>query len=137
MITATRGEAVVNASNVADAVAKVLHSGDRLPTPTGRGVFEIGEITDGEIILLLGERRTRTRVPWSVLDHALSDMSGNGWMLIGAIHTSESPQRSLEAILKPALHRSTANYVAVLLERAGLVEIDRARPAWLRVAPTL
>ena len=120
-------------SSAAVAVKGAVQVGERLRTPTGRGVFAIGEITNTHVTVLLGEQRTPTLVPWVVLDDALRQMSGRGWLLIGAIHTSDSPQGSFEELLKPALRRSTANYIAVLLERAGLLEIDRARPARVRV----
>lgn len=123
----------MTSGNTAVAVMKAVQVGDRLPTPTGRGVFEIAEITDIGVTVLLGERQTPTHVPWSILDEALRQMSGRGWVPIGAIHASDSPRGSFEELLKPALHRSTANYIAVLLERAALLEIDRVRPARVRV----
>lgn len=118
--------------SIQDAVRRTVKPGDRLPTPSERGVFEIGELTDESIVLLFGAERTPTRIPWRLVEKALSEVPSSGWMQIGAVHASESPAGSFEALLKPALQRSTANYVAALLERAGALDIDRGRPQRVR-----
>jgi len=39
----------------------------------------------------------------------------------------------LDGYLKRWIKRQTANYVAVVLERAGVLELDRERPAHVRL----
>ena len=39
----------------------------------------------------------------------------------------------LDGYLKRWIKRQTANYVAVVLERAGVLELDRERPAQVRL----
>ncbi len=119
-------------SRSAGAIRGTIHSGDQLKTPTGRGTFEIAEITNDAVVLLFGNQRTPTPLSWSLLDAALEDIAGRGWVPIGASHSVHSALGSFEALLKPAVNRSCANYVAVLLERVGLLEIDRHLPARVR-----
>lgn len=45
-------------------------------------------------------------------------------MPVGAVHTTTSEDGTLEALLKPVLQRSVANYIAALFAKAGLVELD-------------
>jgi len=42
-------------------------------------------------------------------------------------------RRRLDGYLKRCIKRQTANYVAVVLERAGVLELDRERPARVRL----
>jgi hypothetical protein len=45
------------------------------------------------------------------------------------VYSSQSQLGSLDDYLKTFLKRTTAGWVAVLLERAGVLTIDRSRPA--------
>jgi len=54
-------------------------------------------------------------------------------VLVGANRDTKSDY-GLDGYLKRCVKRQTANYVAVVLERAGVLELDRERP---RQGPTL
>jgi hypothetical protein len=110
-------------SSAEQAIRATVTPGQRLPTPTGRAEFEVGAIERDAIVLLLGAGRWRTRIPFAVLDEVVDSLSTSRWTLVGAVHTMESADGTIEAIVKPATRRSAGNYVAALLEHAGLVEV--------------
>jgi len=46
----------------------------------------------------------------------------------GSVYSTDSQPGSLDLYLKAFLKRATAGWVAVVLEQAGLLAIDRSRP---------
>jgi hypothetical protein len=54
---------------------------------------------------------------------------------IGSVYSTDSVAGTLDAHLKQYLARATAGWVAVVLERAGVVEMDRTAPAKVKLAP--
>lgn len=116
------------------AATSRLAAGTRLPTPTGRGMFVVSEIKDSGIVLLLGAQRARTVIPWRALEGIPEFLRGRGWVMIGSVFDTEADASTLDGYLKGFVNRATAGWVAVVLERSGVVEIDRGRPARLRVA---
>jgi hypothetical protein len=114
---------------VEDAVRAAVGPGDRLPTPTGRAVFEVAEVDSERVVLLFGEKQTRTSISWSVLEGIPGYLRGRGGVLIGGVYDLGAIEGSLDAYLKRHIKRATAGWVAVVLERAGVIDIDRARPA--------
>jgi hypothetical protein len=57
---------------------------------------------------------------------------GHGWVRIGTKRDVQGDQNVLDGYLKRCIKRQVANYV-VMLERAGVVELDRQRPARVRL----
>jgi hypothetical protein len=55
-------------------------------------------------------------------------------MRVGANRDVAGNPGTLDAYLKGCLKRQTADYVAVILERAGLVDLDRDPPARVRLS---
>ena len=53
-------------------------------------------------------------------------------MLVGA-NRDVNGDYGLDGYLKGWIERRTANYVAVVLERAGILELNRERPAPVRL----
>jgi hypothetical protein len=53
---------------------------------------------------------------------------GRGWVLVGGAYSTQRQPGSLDEYLKTFLKRATAGWVAVLLERAGVLMIDRSQP---------
>jgi hypothetical protein len=109
--------------------------GDRLATPSGRGQFTVARYTSDGLVLLLGEKEAWTPLPWPALEQVPDFLRGRGWVLIGSAYSTDSVPGTLDAHLKKFLKRATAGWVAVLLEKAGIVAVDRARPARLRLRP--
>ena len=92
-----------------EAVARMIQPGSRIPTPSERSAFEVARITTDSVTLLLGPKRTSTRIPWKLLDEAVAAVPSDRWIPVGAMHSSQSEAGTLEAMLKPALKRSTAS----------------------------
>ena len=82
--------------------------------------------------LLVGPKKTRTLLTWRCLEGVRGFLRGQGWVLVGA-NRDVNGDYGLDGYLKGWIKRQTANYVAVVLERAGVLELDRERPAQVRL----
>lgn len=54
-------------------------------------------------------------------------------MPIGSTYDTSADPATLDGYLKGCLKRATAGWVAVVLEGAGIVDLDRSRPARVRL----
>jgi hypothetical protein len=108
-----------------------------LPTPTGRAQFWVQTISRDGVVLLFGPKRTATFFDWDCLEGAAEFLRGSGWVPVGANRVLAGNPGTLDEYLKNRVPRQTANYVAVLLARAGVVELDGAMPARVRLVKGL
>lgn len=115
------------------ATRQAVPAGTVLATPTGRGTFVVHELRQEALVLLLGESRARTPLPWRQLEGVVPYLAGRGWVPIGSRYEVQGDAGTLDAFLKTIIKRATAGWVAVVLERAGIVELDRGRPAKVRL----
>jgi len=109
--------------------------GSRLPTPTGRGQFTVVRYTTDGLVLLLGEKEAWTTLPWRALEEIPDLLRGRGWVRTGSVYSTKSAEGTLDAHLNLFVKRATPGWVAVVLERAGVLGMDRSRPARVRLAP--
>ena len=116
------------------AIRAHITPGVRLPTPTGRASFIVHELNSRGIVLLLGPKHAWTPLSWDCLEGIPGILRNRGWIRIGANRDVAGNPGTLDAYLKSCLKRQTADYVAVILERAGLVDLDRDRPARVRLS---
>jgi hypothetical protein len=123
------------AGRVEAAVRDSISPGDRLATPSGRGQFTVARCTDDGLVLLLGGKEAWTPLPWRALEEVPGLLRGRGWVPIGGAYSVDSVPGTLDEHLKKFLRRATAGWVAVVLERAGVVTMDRSRPARVRLCP--
>jgi hypothetical protein len=108
----------------------------RLSTPTGRGQFSIAEIRAAGIVLLLGRGEWRTPIEWSVLEGIVPLLLARGGTIeIGSRHDVRGKPGTLDEYLKVSINRTTAGWVAALLERARVVDLVRVRLAYIRLKP--
>lgn len=107
----------------------------RLPTPTGRGTFCVADYRPDGLVLLLGKNETPAFVPWRALEEVPDLLRGEAGVQIGSRFTTDGLPGTLDGHLKQYLATATAGWVAVVLERSGVVVIDRARPARVRLTP--
>jgi hypothetical protein len=107
--------------------------GDALATPSGRGQFTVARYTTDSLVLLLGEKEAWTPLPWRALEEIPDFLRGRDWVLIGSVYSTDSRQGSLDEHLKRYLKRATAGWVAVVLEKAAVITIDRSRPAQIKL----
>lgn len=117
------------------AVRRAVHPGDQLATPSGRGQFTVARYTPSGLVLLLGEKKAWTPLPWQAFEQIPDFLRGCGWVLVGSVYSTGSTQGSLDEHLKTFLKRATAGWVAVVLEKAEVITIDRARPARIKLRP--
>jgi hypothetical protein len=120
---------------VEDAVRTAVSPRDLLATPSGRGQFTIAEYTARGIVLLLGEKQHRTPLPWQALEQVPDFLRGRGWVLIGSLYSTDGTPGSLDAHLKAFTKTATAGWIAVVLEKAAVITVDRTRPAHIKLRP--
>jgi hypothetical protein len=92
----------------------------------------VGELDEQGLSLLFGPKQTRTLLSWRCLEGIPAYLRGRGWVLVGA-NRDVNGDYGLDGYLKRWIKRQTANYVAVVLERAGVLDLDRDRPAQVRL----
>ena len=118
---------------VEDAVRRAVSPGVLLATPTGRGVFTVERYTTDGLVLLLGKKEAWTPLPWRAMEGIPDFLRGRGWVAVGSLYSTNSQPGSLDEYLRAFLKRATAGWVAVVLERAGVLPIDRSRPARVKL----
>lgn len=122
---------------VEKAIRASITAGTSLPTPTGQATFIVAELKHDGMTLLLGPKRTATFLTWGCLEGITSCLRGRGWVRVGANRDVNGNPGTLDAYLKSHIKRQVADYIAVVLERSRLVELNRDRPASLRLAGPL
>lgn len=120
---------------VEQAVRRAVRPGQVLSTPGQGKPFEVAELDSRAVVLLLGKGRHRTPIPWAALEGVPALLSGRGWVPTTGEFAPSADVTSLSGYLKQFISRETANWVAVVLETAGVVELDRRRPIRARLAP--
>ena len=98
-------------------------------------MFEVARYTSDSLVLLLGQKQSWTPLRWEALETVPDLLRGRGWVRIGSAYTTKSIAGTLDAHLKTYLKRATAGWVAIVLENAGVIEIDRSPPAAVRLLP--
>jgi hypothetical protein len=105
----------------------------RLHTPGQAKPFEIAEIDTNGIVLLLGSGRWRTPIPWDALEGLADLLRGRGWVRTSGAYDHSDDVLTPSGYLKQYIYRETSNWVMVVLEEAGVVELDRRRPIKARL----
>jgi len=121
------------AGRVEDAVRKSVTPGELLATPTGRGQFTVARYSSDGLALLLGRKEAWTPLSWRAIEGVPEFLRGRGWVPVGSVYSVQSQPGSLDEYLKTFLKRATAGWVAVLLERAGVLTLDRSQPARVKL----
>jgi hypothetical protein len=118
---------------VESAIRGSVSPGERLATPTGRGQFKVARYTTEGLVLLLGAKEAWTPLPWHAMEGVPDFLRGRGWVAIGSLYSTDSQPGSMDEYMKFYLKRATAGWVAVVLERAGVLVINRSRPARVKL----
>src|SRR5437764_15448246 len=122
---------------VEHAVRANLREGEHLRTPAKGASFTVAGLEHEALVLLLGKKKASTPIRWSCLEGVPDFLRGRGWVPIGSVFDTSGEPGTLDSYLKTCLKRATAGWVAVVLERAGVLDIDRTGPARVRRAATL
>ena len=104
-----------------------------LLTVPGGARFEVERLSGDAVNLLFGKSRTRTVIRWACLEGIPAFLDERDWVEIGAAQSVTVNPGTLEAYLRTCLRRSTGGYVAALLAVAGIVDVDRRKPARIRL----
>ena len=115
------------------AIRASVAPGDMLATPARGARFVVERIDEAGVLLHLGRGRWPIRLTWECLEGMVPYVAGRGWVRIGTMFETEGQPGSLDAYLKDCTETATAGWVAAVLERAGIVEIDRTPPASVRL----
>lgn len=121
--------------SVETAIRRSVDEGQILRTPAQGATFTVGELRSDAVVLMLGNRH-RTPISWTSLEGVVPFLAGKGWVPIGMVFAPSDEMSTFDGYMKAHVNRGTANYVAALLERAGVVEIGRGRPTRIRLAVT-
>ena len=105
----------------------------QLATPGQARPFEIAEINTDGILLLLGQDHWRTPIPWDALEGLADLLRGRGWVRTSGAYEYSDDVTTPSGHLKQYVYRETSNWVMVVLEQAGVVELDRHRPIKARL----
>lgn len=112
------------------AIRGSVHEGDLLSTPAQSEPFWVAKISADGIALELGKKHTETFFPWACIEGVVPFLEQHGRVRInGSGKSQDIVQGTLEGYLKLHVNRLTAGWIAALLEKAGVVTIDRTRPA--------
>lgn len=84
-------------------------------------------------MLLLGATEARTPLPWQAMEGVPDFLRGRSWVAISSLYSTDSQPGSLDEYMKSYLKRATAGWVAVVLERAGVLMINRSRPTRVKL----
>lgn len=71
---------------VENAVRRTVLPGEIMPTPSGRASFTVDSYTAIEIVLLLGQTRARTPLPWRALEEIPELLHDRDWALISGAY---------------------------------------------------
>lgn len=108
--------------------------GEELATPGREKPFWVHRMDWRGLVLLLGKGRWETRIPWEALEGVPELLRGRGWVRTTGSFAAESDTTTLSGYLKQFVNRETANWVAVVLDKAGAIELDRSRPLSARLS---
>lgn len=97
--------------------------------------FTVERFDQEALVLVFGEKETRTPMPWEALEGVPDLLRGRGWVPTTGSFAVGGDISTISGYLKQFFNRETANWVMVVLERAGVVELDRSRPITARLVP--
>lgn len=116
------------------AVRSHLRQDQVLRTPTQQKPFKVGRIDGDGVVLLLGAGARPVTLGWDCLEGLVPFLAERGTIDIGGRHEVAGNPGTLDEYLKGCVKRTTAGWVAVLLEEAGILAVVRDRPARVRLA---
>ena len=118
---------------VGRAIRDNIVPGMTIHTSVRRASFVVDTVDERGVVLLLGRGRFRTPLSWDCLEGIPSFLRGRGWVRIGGVFSVDSDPGALDGYMKQYTKRAAANWVASLLTKAGIVEVDPEPPARIRL----
>ena len=113
-------------------ITRKIRIGEILQTPSGRSQFKIYHI-NADRVMIQTKKGTILTIPASCFESVPNFLRGKDWVKIGAKHGIAN-EETLDGFLQRFTHgTSIASYVAPILERTSIIEIDRKLPAKIRL----
>jgi hypothetical protein len=120
--------------SVESAIRESTIPGQLLLTPSRSKPFTVDRIDNEGVVLLLGRKEAATRLTWACLEGTVPFIRSHGGAVpIGGRHDVEGNPGTLDEWLKGCINRTTAGWVAVVLETAGIVDVVGTTPQSVRL----
>jgi len=104
-----------------------------MQTPTRNAPFVVDRVDSDGIVLLLGPGEWATRLTWECSEGVVPFIDSHGGIVDrGGRHEVAGSPGTLDEYLKGCISRTTAGWVAVVLDTVGVVEIIDSRPGTVR-----
>jgi hypothetical protein len=117
-------------------IRRSINPGEQLRTPGQKKPFWVDQIDGQGLVLLLGKGKWATRISWECLEGVVPFIRARGGEVpIGGRHDVKGNPGTLDEWLKGCIKRTTAGWVAVVLERANVVQVTNDRPQQVRLMP--
>lgn len=120
---------VTNSGPIQRAIRARIAPGTTLRTTARGAPFVVASVDADGLVLLLGAKRARTPFDWDCVEGIAGFLRGKGWVDAGSTYDVKPNEGTLDGYLKGCIKRSTANWIARVLEEAGVVELDGGSPA--------
>lgn len=104
-------------------------------TPAKAQPFTVHQFDDEGVVLLVGPQKSWTHLRWQWLEGVPAFLAGRSWMPLSANRNSEAAFGTFDGYFRKWVKRSVGVYVAVLLQHAGVLEIQSGTRVRVRLAP--
>jgi hypothetical protein len=120
---------------VEEAIRAAFRTPATLYTLSRGRPFVLERIDNDGVVLLLGKKRNYTPLGWDCLEGLVPFLRRfPGWVPAGGAYVMSREPNTLDEYLKGCIARQTSRWVAVVLQKAGVVRVDPGPP--LRVQLT-
>lgn len=122
----------MTANPVQQSIRATITPGATLRTAARGAPFVVERIDSNGMVLLLGATNVPTSFDWRCLEGIPSFLRGKGWVEVGSRY-GPAETGTLHDYMLGCVNRATANWIAKVLEVAGVVELDGGRPLRVRL----
>ncbi len=120
--------------SVEEAIRARFRTPTTLHTLGQRKPFVLQRIDHNGIVLLLGKQRNYTPLGWDCLEGIVPFLRRySGWVPAGGTYVVDGELGTLDEYLKDCISRQTSRWVAVVLQEAGVVGVDKGPPLRVRL----
>ncbi len=119
---------------VENAIRRTFRAPVTLHTFGWQKPFELSQIDNDGIVLLLGKGKTHAGLSWDCLETIPPFLQvQRGWVVAGGEHSLVGTPGTLDHHLKKCLGTDVARWLTRVLHDAGLVDVDEGPPLRLRL----
>ena len=120
---------------VEEAIRSTYRTPVTLHTHGRQKPFVLERLDSNGIVLLLGKQRNYTPIGWECLEGIVPFLSRrSGWTAAGGTFVVAGEPGTLDEYLKDCISRQTSRWIAVVLEQAGVVQVDKGPPLRVQLA---